>query len=106
MNQWLRELGALRQLMIGFVLLLTVVAPFSGSGEYHGAAVLVNFVAPAMYVIMIFVLPLDMLMSFIFRADKTGAERLRLNRILKLEMMVFIVMNISWLPFVVKLVTR
>lgn len=106
MNNWLLSFGALRLLLIGFVLLLTVVAPFSGGDNYAGAAVLISAVAPAMFVIMSFVLVLDMLMSLLFRVDTTGSERRRMNRILKIEALAFIAMNLTWLPVVVPLVKK
>ena len=104
MKNWLLDFGALRALMIGFVLLLCVVAPFSGGTDYNGLAVLITAVAPALFVIMFFVLPLDMLMSIVFRVDASTAKRRRMNRILKIEALVFIVMGLSWLPFVMNLV--
>ncbi len=106
MKNWLLGFGALRLLLIGFVLLLTLVAPFSGGNNYDSAAVLITVVAPAMFVIMTFVLALDMLMSLLFRVDTAGAERRRMNRILKIEALVFIAMNLTWLPVVVPLVKK
>ena len=104
MNQWLRDLGLLRQLMLGLVLLLTVVAPFSGGGDHQGLAILINLVAPALYVMMLFILPLDMFMSYVFRAEQSGTQRVRMNHILQIELVAFIVMNLSWLPCIAKLI--
>jgi len=104
MNHWLKGLGALRMLMLGFVVLLIATAPFSG-GDFslEGLAMLTTLVAPALTVIMLFVVPLDMIMSFIFRTDKTGSERSRLNRVLLIEAIAFISLVLSWLPFGLKL---
>jgi hypothetical protein len=104
MKQWLRDLGPLRQGMLGFVLLLTVIAPFSGGSDHEGLAIFINLVAPALYVMMFFVLPMDMFMSYIFRVEQTGAKRQRMNHILQIELVAFIAMNLSWLPFVAKLI--
>ncbi len=104
-KNWLHDFGALRLLMIGFVLLLSVAAPFSGDSDYTGINILVSLIAPGLAVIMAFVVPLDMLMSFIFRTSALGDERLRMNRILKIEAITFVIIGLSWLPFFLRLLS-
>ncbi|MDX1514367.1 MAG: hypothetical protein R3174_11570, partial [Gammaproteobacteria bacterium] len=55
------------------------------------------------YVIMLFVLPLDITMSVVFMSDKEGEERRRYQRIIRTEAVLFVLMLLSWIPFLYRL---
>lgn len=99
-----RETGALRVMLMVLVLGLIALAPFSGgSVRVDGWAIVPTLLAPALYVVMVFVLPLEMVMSLIFMSDKQGPERRRFQRILAIELALFLVLLAVWAPFLVAL---
>ena len=102
-----REAGALRTTLIIIVIALIVIAPFTGgSVRVDGWAIIPTLLAPALYVIVVFVLPLEMVMSLIFMSDKHGSERRRYQRILVIELALFLVLLTAWAPFLVELLSK
>jgi len=102
-NFFLR-LGALRAMLVSLLLALIVLGPFAGgTAEDPDASIVLSVVAPAFYVIMLFVLPLDITMSNVFMSDKQGEERARFRFIIRTEVALFVLMLLSWLPFVIRL---
>ena len=100
----LYELGALRVLLAVLVVLIVICAPFSGGATGHsGWRLLTTVVAPTLFVMTAFVLPLDMLMSRLFMADADEARRERLKRVIRIELGLLMVMLAAWSPFVVRL---
>jgi len=103
-RRFLHDLGFLRSALVVLVLLLITLAPFAGGpARFTGWGLVVTVVAPAFYVVVLFVLPLDMLMTRVFMSDKTGEERARLRRILWTEVVLLVLMIASWAPFVARL---
>ncbi len=91
-------------MLLSVLLALIVLGPFAGGPvEAPDASVLLSVVAPAFYVIMLFVLPLDITMSSVFMSDKQGEERARFRFIIRTEVAFFVVMLLAWLPFVIRL---
>ncbi|MCP5150027.1 MAG: hypothetical protein H6983_11275 [Ectothiorhodospiraceae bacterium] len=103
-GRWARDLGALRIGMVAIVVALVTIAPFaSGVGTPHGWAVIPQAVAPAMFAMMTFVLPLDAVMSMVFMSDKTGEERARFVRIIVLELVLLAALLVAWSPTLLRL---
>ncbi len=125
------ELGALRLALLAAVAVLAASAPFStmgsgGPGAFDAARALLleggapappgvgvslgvvwtALVAPPLAVMMAFVVPLDMLMSRIYMADKRGAERARYRRILAAEALALVLLAAAWTPFFAALLSR
>ena len=91
-------------MLVSVLVALIVVGPFAGGPvEEPDASIVLSVVAPAFYVIMLFVLPLDITMSSVFMSDKQGEERARFRFIIRTEVALFVLMLLSWLPFVVRL---
>ena len=67
------EFGALR-LMLGLIVLLVCAAsPFSeGPAAYAGWRLATTVIAPALFVMLVFLLPLDMIMSAVFMSGRDG----------------------------------
>ncbi len=106
-KQILRTLGPLRTMLVVLVLLLIAVGPFSGGeARVEGFAVFTSVVAPAFYVIMLFVIPLDITMTRVFMGESRGAERARYRFIIRLEVVLMVLMVLAWLPFVLDLLRR
>ena len=86
------------------VALLVIAAPFAlQPTNPHGWAIWPTVVAPALFVIFIFVLPLDVTMTLVFRADTQGAERARLTRVLTVELVLTALLTAAWIPFILRL---
>lgn len=99
-----REAGALRTLLMILVLGLIAIAPFTGgSVRVDGWAIVPTLLAPALYVVVVFVLPLEMVMTLIFMSDKGELERRRYKRILAVELSMFLVLLGAWMPFLMEL---
>lgn len=91
-------------MLVTIVLLLIVMGPISGGeARVSGFALFTSVVAPAFYVIMLFVLPLDITMSRVFMGEAQGEEKLRYRFIIRLELVLLALMLLAWLPFIVKL---
>jgi hypothetical protein len=101
MRRFFQTFGALRGMLVIVVVLLVLLGPFAG-GEVKptGISVLMSVVAPAFYVIMLFVLPLDITMSFVFMSDKEAGERARFRFIIKIEFALLLLMVLSWFPLI------
>ena len=98
------QLGALRVLLVIGVVALIVAAPFSDGPAYSTGWPLVrSVIAPTLFVIMAFVLPLDITMTLVFMADRQGPERRRLRRIALTEAVLLVVMLVAWIPLAVRL---
>ena len=62
-----------------------------------------TLIAPPLAVMMVFVVPLDMLMSRIYMTDKQGSERTRYRRILAAEGVALALLVAVWTPFFTEL---
>lgn len=104
LKQFFLKLGALRAMLVIVVLLLILMGPISGGdARISGFALFTSVVAPAFYVIMLFVLPLDITMSRVFMKEAQSADRARYRFIIRLEVALFALMLLAWLPFIIKL---
>ena len=104
----LRELattfGALRLLLLLAVVGLVVAAPFSdGPAHATGWPLVRSVIAPTLFAIMLFVLPLDITMTLVFMSGRHGPEQRRLRRIAQIESALLVVMILAWLPLVLRL---
>ena len=96
--------GALRVLLVISVVALVIAAPFSdGSVHSTGWPLVRNVIAPTLFVIMAFVLPLDITMTLVFMSDRQGAERRRLRLIAQTEAALLVAMLVAWIPLVMRL---
>ena len=62
-----------------------------------------SVIAPTLFVIMAFVLPLDITMTLIFMSDRQGPERRRLRRIAQAETVLLVAMLVAWMPLMMRL---
>ena len=96
--------GTLRVLLVAGVVALIVAAPFSdGPAHATGWPLVRSVIAPTLFVIMAFVLPLDITMTLVFMSDRQGPERRRLRRIAQVEAVLLAAMLVAWLPFLMRL---
>ena len=104
LRRFVRELGALRALLALLALLVIAAAPLSeGGAVYSGWRLATTVVAPALFVMLVFVVPLDVVMSALFRSGAEGAERARFTRIIVAELVLLALLLLAWTPFVSRL---
>ncbi len=109
-REFMTSFGALRVLLVVGVVGLIVAAPFS-DGPIHSSGhasvwpLALGVIAPTLFVIMVFVLPLDITMTLVFMSDRQGAERRRLRRIAQTETVLLVAMIVAWMPLVMRLLS-
>ena len=98
------EFGALRLMLGLLVLLVCAASPFSeGPAAYAGWRLATTVIAPALFVMLVFLLPLDMIMSAVFMSGGDGEVRRRFRRIILAELGLLVLMVLVWMPFVLRL---
>ena len=96
--------GPLRLLLFAIVLGVIAAAPFSdGPAVYSGWRLASTVVAPAIFAMLVFLLPLDMTMSAVFMSGGSTATRARFQRIILAELVLLALLVAAWLPFVFRL---
>ena len=104
LREFVTSFGALRVLIVVGVVALIVAAPFSdGPAQSTGWPLVRNVIAPTLFVIMAFVVPLDITMTLVFMSDRQGPERRRLRRIALTEAVLLVAMLAAWTPLVIRL---
>ena len=102
--RFLRRVGFLRAALMITTVLLILLSPFAGGHiQTSGWALITTLIAPVCFVLFVFVLSLDMLMTRVFMSGATGTERKRLVVILRSEALLLLILLASWAPFVVTL---
>jgi uncharacterized membrane protein len=100
--EFIKSIGPLRGMLAFIVLAVIAIAPLSGNEGYEtGWEVIRGAVAPALAVIFVFVLLLDILMSLIFRVDQAEAERRRYQRIIYLNALLVAGLLLAWAPVII-----
>jgi len=106
-RRWFEGFRPLRVLLVGCVIALIALGPFSGGAvRLEGIALFTTLVAPVSFAVFVFVLPLDMMMTLVFMSDAEGAKRSALKRVLITEGVLLLLMVLAWLPFVLQLLRR
>lgn len=100
--QKLLLIGPLRLALMVLVLVLIAAAFFADGKVYmHDWRLFPSVVAPCVATMVFFVLPLDITMSWVFKASTDNAqEQTRLARVIKLECLLFVLLILAWLPFI------
>ena len=99
-----RMFGTLRLLLVIGIVALIIAAPFSdGPTHSTGWPLVRGVIAPTLFVIMAFVLPLDITMTLVFMSDRQGAERRRLRLVAQTEAVLLVAMLVAWTPLVMRL---
>jgi hypothetical protein len=103
MDNWIKSLGTLRQLMMLSALACIVAAPFATGTTYvHDWRLLPSVIAPSIMMMLVFAIPLDICMAKIFMTDADTREKARLTRAIYIELVVMVVLVLSWTPFMMK----
>jgi hypothetical protein len=99
----IRYFGALRAVLAILVLAMAVTGPVADvHGSVRGWGLYVNVIAPAFSMILLFILPLDMIMTRVFMNNSEHADgQRRYRHILWAEIGLLLTLLAAWLPFVV-----
>ena len=101
---WFDGFGALRLMLMTLTGLLIALGPVSGGPvSFEGVKLFTTLLAPTCYVIVLFLLPLDITMSRVFMSGASEARRRQLKRVMVTEAALFVLMVVGWLPFVLQL---
>ena len=104
LRRYVRELGALRVMLALLSLLVIAAAPLSeGPAVYSGWRLATTVIAPALFVMLVFVVPLDVMMSALFRSGADAAGKARLTRVIVAELALLAGLLLAWTPFVLRL---
>ncbi|MGE3773274.1 MAG: hypothetical protein AB7I32_10140 [Gammaproteobacteria bacterium] len=99
-----KDLGALRTILLACTLVLIALAPFAdGKVHLHDARLLTSVVAPALMVIFVFVLMLDITMTRIFSIDTSPERRAGMRRAVRIESWALLALLAAWMPFALRL---
>lgn len=95
-----QTLGPLRTLLALSTLAVAALGPFlDGTADIHTWRIVPTVVGPTFMMMLVFVLPLDITMSLVFRADSPPVERARLGRVVLIEAVLFMLLLAAWTPF-------
>ncbi|MEM7469385.1 MAG: hypothetical protein AAF387_21240 [Pseudomonadota bacterium] len=102
----LLELGPLRICLLGAAIFVTVLAPLAdGSVHIRDWRLLPSVIAPAVMMMLMFAIPLDITMTRVFMADAPNEQaRLRLKRAIWCDPLVLALMALAWTPFILKVI--
>ena len=80
-----------------------VAAPFADGKTYvHDWRLLPSVIAPSIMMMLVFAIPLDVCMAKIFMSDAPASVVTRLSRAIRIELIVLVILVLSWLPFMLK----
>lgn len=98
MRELLQDLGAMRLLLLGVVLVTLPMAAFTDATP-EGLGVVSAYIAPAVAVLLVFVLLLDALMNRIFAIDGDDRHR-HLTRIrTRADLLALLAILLVWGPY-------
>lgn len=85
-------------------LFCAAMAPLStGETQYSGWGMVPTLIVPAIVPILFFVIWLDVLMTWVFRIDAEGDERVRLGRVMIFDLAMVALLTLSWIGFFLSL---
>jgi hypothetical protein len=90
--------GPLRVLLGLACLVVAGTSPFFGAPDYSWSGFYPTIVAPTLVVLLLFVMPLEMTMTSIFRSDAGESDRRRLGHALIIEGLLYLTLIASWFP--------
>ncbi len=103
---FLQTFGVLRASMVIGVVALIVAAPFESEplSSASGWELVRGVIAPTLFAVMAFVLPLDFTMTKIFMSERGESEKRRLRIVARTEGLLFVLMFAAWSPLLMELV--
>ena len=101
---YLRRVGFLRAALMLTAVVLIFLAPFAGGHvQTSGWPLVTTLLAPVCFVMFVFLLCLDMLMTRVFMSGSSDAARQRFTMIFRSEALLLLILLLSWAPFALEL---
>lgn len=104
MRGLLKDLGAMRAMLLALVIICMPLALWADA-EPVGWGVMSAYIAPALAVLLVFVLLLDALMSRVFAIDMNEEERPLARLRIRADLLGVLAIFLSWGPFYYGLLT-
>lgn len=99
-----RDFGLFRNVMLAITVMLTLLGPLNDGVTYlSGWRFFTSVVAPAMMVIIVFLLMLDITMARVFAKDAEPARSATLRRASNTEVLALLMLLLAWSPFVLRM---
>ena len=99
-----RDFGLFRNVMLALTVMLALLGPLNDGVTYlSGWRFFTSVVAPAMMVIIVFLLMLDITMARVFAKDAEPARSVTLRRASNTEALALLVLLLAWSPFVLRM---
>jgi hypothetical protein len=104
----LSSVGPLRLALAVLVIVLIGAAFFADGKVYmHDWRLFPSVIAPSVVTMILFVLPLDITMTWVFKASTDlPDEQRRLAMIIKIDCLLFALLIFAWLPFIMTILNR
>ena len=100
------DFGVLRLALIGLCLISIGLSFLADGITYmHDWRLIPSVLAPSIVMMLVFALPLDITMAFVFRSDSDETEKPRFNKIIKVESIVYFLLLACWTPFFLKILS-
>jgi hypothetical protein len=100
LTSFCRRIGALRTGLAIATIIVIAAAPFAdGSTHMHDWRLFPSVIAPTLMMMLVFTLPLDITMAYVFMSDADDLETERLQMIVRFEAILLALMILSWIPF-------
>ncbi len=106
LKRLIADLGWLRFLLVCVTLLVIACAPLADMRLQHGWHLWPSVIAPTFMAMLAFSLPLDITMARVFMADAAGAVRARYRRIIRIEIVLWMLMLLAWTPYMLAITRR
>lgn len=93
-------MNPLRKLLLAVTFAIAMIGPFlDGTANVEGWRIFPTVIAPAIMLMLVFILPLDMTMARVFMTGADDSERQRLQTAIRMEAWSMVVLLIAWMPF-------
>ena len=100
LKDFMNYIGELRTMLMMTAALCLSFVPFTSDEIRHeGWGLFPDVIAPVVSMMLVFGILLDMLMSWVFRADSEGEKREKFSFIFKMEGMVLFAIIALWAPY-------
>ena len=100
------DFGVLRLVLISLCLVLIGLSFLADGITYmHDWRLIPSVLAPSIVMMLVFAIPLDITMAFVFRSDSEESEKLKFDKIIKTESIVYCLLLACWTPFFFKVLS-
>jgi hypothetical protein len=105
-NQHFRDFGLLRLGLLSLCFISIGLSFYADGTTYmHDWRLVPSVLAPSIVMMLVFAIPLDITMVFIFKTDSSEQEKVRYRKIIKTELTIYVLLLAFWIPFFLKILS-